>query len=96
MTLLLISPTMIHMATLLNTKMSSVALALSAHSIGHIAGALFAGVCITKFGKIEQQLTNLCLLLAVVVSASPWLNSVVLFVGSWMVVGSLVGYTETG
>ena len=96
MTLLLISPTMIHMATVLNTAMSSVALTLSARSAGYIAGALFAGGCINKHGRIERQFTNLCLLLAAVVSASPWFDSVALFVGAWAVIGGLVGYAETG
>ena len=96
MTLLLISPTMIHMAALLNTTISSVALTLSARSVGYIAGALLAGGLIKKLGRIERQFTILCLLIAAVVSASPWFSSVILFVGAWAAVGGLVGYIETG
>ena len=96
MTFLLISPTMVHMATLLDTTMSSVALALSAHSAGYIAGALLAGGLIKRLGRIERQFTISCLLIAAVVSASPWFSSVISFVGAWAVVGGLVGYYDTG
>ena len=70
MTLMLISSTMVTMEILLDATISSVALNY-ALLVGFSVGALLAGSCINKLGRIEKQLIILCLLIAALVSILP-------------------------
>ena len=96
MSILLVSPSIVHLERLLESSVSALSAVFIARNLGYLAGAFVGGLTFDKLGHAKMQFALLVGVFFAMTSVSPWCYSVFDFTIAWTVFGMAAGYFETG